>query len=157
MSELKMGDIAPEFKSDSTNGELSLDTFKDRNIVLYFYPKDLTPGCTIQAKEFSILYPEFKKLNTEIIGVSKDNLNSHHRFCEKENILYPLLLDTEGKICEIYGVFKKKSMFGKTFLGINRSTFLIDKNKKIFEVWRSVKPLGHAQKVLNAIKILNAF
>ena len=154
MSELKVGDFAPDFQANSTKGILSLIDFKDLNIVIYFYPKDMTPGCTTQAKEFSMLYPEFKKANTEIIGVSKDNLSSHNKFCEKENIPYPLLLDEEGKICNIYGVMKEKSMFGKKYLGINRTTFLIGKNKKILKLWRSVKASGHAQKVLDTINML---
>jgi peroxiredoxin Q/BCP len=152
MTELKINDTAPEFKANSTIGEISLDKFKNKNIVLYFYPKDMTPGCTIQAQDFSELYGEFQKLDTIVIGVNKDDLDSHKQFCKKENIPYPLLLDREGKICEMYGVFKEKSMFGKTLMGINRSTFLIDKNKKIAKIWRSVKPEGHAQKVLEVIR-----
>ena len=153
--ELKIGEIAPEFKSESTIGELSLELFKDKNIVLYFYPKDMTPGCTLEAKEFSAIYPKFKELDTEIIGVSKDSLSFHNRFCEQENIPYPLLSDTEGKVCDMYGAFKNKSMFGRTFVGVNRMTFLIDKNRKIFKIWKNVKPRGHAKVVLNAINIVN--
>ena len=111
MTELQIGDLAPDFNADSTNGLLSFEKLKDKIIVLYFYPKDLTPGCTIQAQEFTSLYNEFKSLDVVIIGVSKDNLSSHHKFCEKENIVYPLLVDSENKICNVYGVMKEKSMF----------------------------------------------
>ncbi len=152
MSELKAGDIAPEFKANSTGGELSLASFKGHNVVLYFYPKDMTPGCTVQAKEFTELYPKFKKLDTIIIGVSRDDLSSHAKFCKQENIPYPLLLDSDSKVCDMYGVIKEKSMFNKTFLGINRTTFLIDKNQKISKIWHNVKPLGHAAEVLAVAK-----
>ncbi|NRA74093.1 MAG: peroxiredoxin [Rickettsiales bacterium] len=152
MSELKIDDNAPNFQANSTKGNLSLADLKNSNIVIYFYPKDMTPGCTTQAQEFSKLYSQFQESDTEIIGVSKDNLSSHNKFCEKENIPYPLLLDEEGEICNLYGVIKEKSMFGKKFLGINRSTFLIDKNRKVIKIWKSVKASGHAQKVLDAIK-----
>ena len=90
-----------------------------------------------------------------VIGVSKNNLSSHHKFCEKENIPYPLLVDTENEICNLYGVIKEKSMLGKTYLGINRTTFLIDKNKKIFKIWKNVKPHDHAKKVLEQVKLIN--
>ena len=151
-SELKIGDIAPNFQTNSTKGAISLDDLRNSNIVLYFYPKDMTPGCTTQAQEFSKLYSQFKELGTEIIGISKDTLDSHNKFCKKENISYPLLLDEEGKICNMYGVIKEKSMFGKKYLGINRTSFLIDINKKIIKIWRNVKALGHAQKILDEIK-----
>jgi peroxiredoxin Q/BCP len=154
MAELKVGDLAPDFKGDSTEGELSLDRFKGHNIVLYFYPKDMTPGCTIQAQEFSKLYPKFQSLNTAVIGISRDSLALHKKFCDQEKIPYPLLLDQDSEVCNKYGVIKQKSMFSKTFLGINRTTFLIDKHKKIAKVWHSVKPLGHAEEVLDAIKTL---
>jgi len=154
LAEPKVGDIAPEFIANSTTGELSLASFKGRNVVLYFYPKDMTPGCTIEAQEFTKAYPKFKKLNTEVIGVSRDDLSSHNKFCKQENILYPLLLDKDSKVCDMYGVIKEKSMFNKTFLGINRTTFLIDKNQKLFKIWHNVKPLGHAEEVLEVIKAM---
>lgn len=154
-TELQIGDLAPDFNADSTDGLLSFEKFKDKIIVLYFYPSDMTPGCTIQAQEFTSLYDQFKKLDAVILGVSKDNLTTHHKFCEKENIPYPLLVDTEKEICNLYGVIKEKSMFGKSYLGINRSTFLIGKDRKIFKIWRSVKPKDHAKKVLEQAKIVN--
>ncbi|MBY0580446.1 MAG: peroxiredoxin [Rickettsiales bacterium] len=155
MAELQIGNLAPDFNTNSTVGLLSLDELNDKIIVLYFYPSDMTPGCTMQAQEFISLYDEFKKLNTIIIGVSKDNLSSHHKFCEKENIPYPLLVDTESEICHLYGVIKEKSMFDKTYLGISRTTFIIDQNKKIFKIWKNVKPQGHANEVLDQVKMIN--
>ena len=155
MAELQVGDLTPDFNADSTEGLLSLEKLSDKIIVLYFYPNDMTPGCTIQAQEFISLYDEFKKLDVIIIGVSKNNLSSHHKFCEKENIPYPLLVDTENEICNLYGVIKEKSMLGKTYLGINRTTFLIDKNKKIFKIWKNVKPHDHAKKVLEQVKMIS--
>lgn len=155
MSGLKIGDIAPDFNLDSTDGELSLKNFKGKNIVLYFYPKDMTPGCTVQAKDFSSLNQEFQKLDTQIIGVSKDNLSSHLKFIDQENIPYPLLVDTEAHICKLYDILKEKNMFGKTYMGINRTTFLIGKNTKILKIWCNVKLNGHAQKVLDTVKTLD--
>ena len=118
MAELQVGGLAPDFNADSTEGLLSLEKLSDKIIVLYFYPSDMTPGCTIQAQEFTSLYDEFQELGVVVIGVSKNNLSSHHKFCEKENIPYPLLVDTENEICNLYGVIKEKSMLGKTYLGI---------------------------------------
>lgn len=152
MSGLKIGDIAPDFNVDSTDGELSLKSFEGKNIVLYFYPKNMTLGCTVQAKDFSSLNQEFQKLDTQIIGVSKDSLSSHLKFIDQENIPYPLLVDTEAYICKLYNILKEKSMFGKTYMGIERNTFLIGKNTKILKIWCNVKPKGHAQKVLDTVK-----
>jgi peroxiredoxin Q/BCP len=121
-------------------------------LVLYFYPKDMTPGCTTQAQDFTKLYDQFKSLNTEIIGVSKDSLSSHQKFTEKEKIPYPLLLDEKEKVCNLYGVISEKNMFGKKYLGINRTTFLIDAQRKMIKIWKQVKPANHAQIVLDTIK-----
>ena len=154
MKELKIWDNAPDFRANSTKGEVSLSQFKGKGVVLYFYPKDMTPGCRVQAQEFSKLFHEFKNIELEIIGVSRDNIKSHHQFCEREDIPYPLISDTEGKICKLYGVLEERSMFGKKYIGINRSTFVINPKGKICKIWKSVKPKGHAEKVLKEITML---
>ncbi len=154
MYKLKIGDIAPNFIADSTSGNIELNELPNKFIILYFYPKDSTPGCTIQARDFSSLIVEFKKLDAVIFGVSKDDMISHKKFCDKENIAYPLLLDTEGSICQSYDVLKEKNMFGKKYTGIDRTTFLIDQNKKILKIWDNVSARGHAFEVFNIIKNL---
>jgi peroxiredoxin Q/BCP len=151
IKKINIGDISPMFEGHSTHGNLSSQNFKNKNIVLYFYPKDMTSGCTKQAQDFSKNYSKFKSYNTEIIGVSRDTIKKHCIFSKKENIPYPLLSDMENKICLAYGVIKEKSIFGKKYLGINRTTFLIDTGYKIFKIWRSVKVPNHAQTVLNIV------
>jgi peroxiredoxin Q/BCP len=106
--QLKIGDKAPIFKAESTSKSISLIDYKRKYIVLYFYPKDMTPGFTVQANEFSELYNKFKKIDVEIIDVSRDNISSHRKFCEKEKIVFPLIADTESELCKLYGVLKEK-------------------------------------------------
>jgi len=152
--QLKIGDKAPIFKAESTSKSISLIDYKRKYIVLYFYPKDMTPGCTVQANEFSELYNKFKKIDVEIIGVSRDNISSHRKFCEKEKIVFPLIADTESELCKLYGVLKEKVNFGKKYIGIVRSTFIIDNDQTIRKVWYNVKADGHASKVLNAVETI---
>ena len=154
LKQLRIGDKAPEFEAKSTNKTISLVDYKGKYLVLYFYPKDSTPGCTVQANEFSKLYDEFKKIDVEIIGVSRDTMLSHHNFCDKENITFPLISDTEGEVCNLYGVLQEKMNFGKKYIGIVRSTFIIGKDQTIHKVWNSVKASGHAAKVLDAVEAL---
>ena len=155
MTALQVGDIAPDFHADSTSGTLHLAKLAAKCIVLYFYPKDMTLWCTIQAREFSQLYSQFQDLDVIVIGVSKDHLSSHDQFCANENIPFPLLVDTDGAICREYGVIKEKSMFGKGYLGMHRTTFLIGGDRQIIKIWKSVKPVGHAQKVLDVARIMS--
>lgn len=153
MSELKVGDKAPLFKClTSSNKSISLNDLKDQNIVLYFYPKDMTPGCTIEARDFSKLIDQFKKLDTLVIGASKDDVQSHDKFITKECITFPLLADVDGKLCDDYGTFGEKMSFGKKSMGIKRTTFFIDKNHVIKKIWNNVKAEGHAQEVLEFVK-----
>ncbi|MDZ5761847.1 Peroxiredoxin [Candidatus Cyrtobacter comes] len=149
-----LGDKAPQFEAESTKGTISLENYKDKYIVLYFYPKDMTPGCTVQANEFSSLYEQFKDLDAEIIGVSRDTVSSHNIFCEKENIAFPLISDADSNLCNLYGVLKEKVNFGKKYIGIVRSTFLIGKDQSIIKIWNNVKAQGHAAEVLEAIEKL---
>ncbi|HJK87246.1 MAG TPA: peroxiredoxin, partial [Candidatus Megaira endosymbiont of Hartmannula sinica] len=120
-------------------------------LVIFFYPKDNTPGCTSEAKQFNDLFAEFKNMNTNIVGVSKDTIISHNKFREKLDLKFHLVSDQEGRLCDAYNVWKEKSMFGKTFLGIERSSFLVDKNLNIIHLWRKVSVSNHAKDVLNTI------
>ncbi|WPX97478.1 peroxiredoxin [Candidatus Bandiella euplotis] len=152
--QLKIGDKAPTFESESTKGKISLTDYKDKYLVLYFYPKDATPGCTIQANEFVELYDKFQEIDTEVIGISRDSMTSHHNFCKKENIVFPLISDTDGKLCESYKVLQEKVNFGKRYVGIVRSTFIVGKDQTIHKTWYDVKASGHALNVLYAVEAL---
>ena len=152
---LEKESVAPNFNlPSSTGGNISLDSLKSKVVVLYFYPKDSTPGCTIEAKDFRDHYKEFTELNTEILGVSKDNIESHKKFANKQSLPFPLLSDYNGSLCQNYGVWVEKSMFGKKYMGIERSTFLIDKNGIIKKIWNKVKVKGHVEQILKKIKAL---
>ena len=145
---LKANQTAPNFKLDSTNGNIfELNKVKKKNIILYFYPKDDTPGCTKEAIEFSSFKKEFDKLDVNLIGVSKDNIQKHKKFIEKNNINFPLASDINGSICDAFGVWIEKSMYGKKYMGIERSTFLFDKNLCLLNSWRNVKVKGHVEDV----------
>lgn len=149
----KEGVKLPNFKMASTGTEpFSLDAFKDQNIVMYFYPKDSTPGCTTEGHDFTALHKKFKKLNTEIFGVSKDSLKSHVKFLEKQSYSFELLADEEKIICDFFEVMKEKKLYGKQYLGIERSTFFIGKGGKLVKAWRGVKVFGHAEEVYEFVK-----
>jgi peroxiredoxin Q/BCP len=153
MTTLKEGMKAPDFKLPADDGTfLSLRDYKGRKLVLYFYPKDDTPGCTSEACAFNDGLPAFKKMNAAILGVSKDSLAKHLKFREKYGLKFPLLSDEEGAMIEKYGVWVEKSMYGKKYMGIERATFLIDEQGKIEKIWRKVKVPGHADDVATAIK-----
>lgn len=150
---VKEGDHAIDFTLEATNGEtVSLSDFKGKNVVLFFYPKDQTPGCTREACDFRDAYQEFSDLNTVILGISKDSIASHQKFVEKQNLPFLLLSDPEGEVCEKYGVIKDKNMFGRKYKGIERSTFVIDKEGKIAKAYRKVKVADHVQEVLQFVK-----
>jgi peroxiredoxin Q/BCP len=151
---LKAGDNAPDFTmATDGGGSISLKKLAGKKVVFYFYPKDDTPGCTIEAKEFRDHMKEFEKNNSAIIGVSKDSVQSHEKFKEKFCLPFILAADENG-VCEAYGVWVEKSMYGKKYMGIERTTFLIDGKGKIAQVWNKVKPEGHAAEVLEAVKKL---
>ena len=142
-----------DFSLPSTGGEIfQLSKHKGKNIVLYFYPKDATPGCTIEGHDFTKRVAQFKKLNTVVYGISRDNMKSHEKFKEKECYKVDLLSDEDEKICKLFDVIKEKNMYGKKVMGIERSTFLIDTEGVIRHVWRQVKVDGHAQEVLETVK-----
>lgn len=143
---LSKGDNAPDFTLLSDEGaEVTLSSLRGQRVVLYFYPKDDTPGCTIQACDFRDAAPAFEKLDAVVLGVSADSADSHAKFRQKFDLNFPLLVDEDHAVCEAYGVWKEKSMYGKKFMGIERSTFLIDEQGVVAEIWRRVKPKGHAE------------
>ena len=149
---LKKGDKAPNFSLiNSDNKNVSLLDFSDKNVVVYFYPKDNTPGCTLEAQDFSALIGEFEKKETVIIGISKDTPDCHKNFIDMYNLKVILLADIDAKICNDYGIIGTKTMFGKEYQGLNRTTFLIDKNGFITNIWNNVKVKNHANDVLNFI------
>lgn len=153
MTSLKVGAKAPDFKAASSTGtDKSLKDYKGNYLVLYFYPKDSTPGCTTQATTFSDLLPKFQKLNATIVGVSRDSLASHQRFIDKKDLSIELLSDPDEKMCNAYDVIGEKNMFGKKAKGIIRSTFLIDPAGKILSIWEKVKVEGHCEAVLKALE-----
>lgn len=134
------------------NTKIELSELRGQNVVLYFYPKDNTPGCTIEAQDFDHYLPEFKKLKTIILGVSKDSKDSHCKFIQKYNLGFNLIVDEDKTLCNLYEVIKEKSMFGKKYQGIERSTFLIDDKGNIAKIWRNVKVKGHVEEVISLIK-----
>ena len=145
----------PKFKASATNNKtISNDTFQNQNFVIYFYPKDSTPGCTTEGQEFRDNYKKFKKLNTEILGVSRESIKSHENFKSKQNFPFELLSDPDEKVCKAFDVMKLKSMYGREYMGIDRSTFLVNSEGKIVRVWRTVKVKGHVAEVLDAVKEL---
>ncbi len=151
MSQPVVGHYAPLFSLPSDGDEISLADLKGKNVVLYFYPKDDTPGCTIEAQDFSKNIKKFEKLDCIVLGISKDGVESHCNFIEKYDLSFNLLSDESGDVCQSYGVIAQKSMFGKKYLGIDRSTFLIDKLGKVCKIWKSVKVNGHVEDVLGSL------
>ena len=145
----------PNFECPAT-GELniSLKDYIGKKVVLYFYPKDNTPGCTVESKDFRDLHPEFEQENTIILGVSRDNLNSHEKFKKKFNFSFELLSDTEESLCKKFDVIKEKNLYGRKYMGIERSTFLIGEDGKLKAEWRKVKVKNHATEVLEKIRNL---
>ncbi len=150
---LDTGDKVPDLPLHlSGGGETSLSGYGGRWLVLYFYPKDSTPGCTTEGIDFNGLLPKFRKLGAEVVGVSRDSLKSHQNFCVKQGFRFELASDNDESLCNAFGVIKEKSMYGRKVLGIERSTFLIDPDGVIRHSWRPVKVAGHAQAVLDALK-----
>ncbi|MFS0645964.1 thioredoxin-dependent thiol peroxidase [Siminovitchia sp. 179-K 8D1 HS] len=146
-------EMAPDFTLLASNGEeVSLSDFKGKNVVLYFYPKDMTPGCTTQACDFRDMHEDFAALDAVILGVSPDPLDRHEKFIEKHGLPFLLLVDDEHEVAEKYGVWKLKKNFGKEYMGIERSTFIIDKEGRLAKEWRKVKVKGHVEEALQYIK-----
>ena len=149
------GKKCPRFNGASTNdNNFSNKDFIGKKLVIYFYPKDSTPGCTTQGQDFRDNFKTFKKLNTEILGVSRDSVKSHENLKLKQSFPFELLSDPEEKMCKAFDVMKMKSMYGKQYMGVDRSTFLIDEKGRVIKEWRSVKVKGHVEEVLSLIKEL---
>jgi peroxiredoxin Q/BCP len=152
---LKIGDKIEDFNFTATSGvSAKLSQFTGKNVVLYFYPKDNTPGCTMESKSFRDHAKDFADCDTVIFGISKDSINSHEKFKSKHCMPFELICDNDTKLCQLFDVLKHKSMFGVKYIGIERSTFLIDKTGILRHEWRKVKVLGHVDKVLAAAKSL---
>ncbi len=150
---MELNMAAPNFQLEANNGEtVELADFHGKNIVLYFYPKDMTPGCTTEACDFRDQFESFADLNAVILGVSPDPISRHQKFIEKHGLPFLLLADEEHKAAEAYGVWKLKKNFGKEYMGIERSTFIIDKDGKLVKEYRNVKVKGHVEEALNYIK-----
>lgn len=158
MSEFNIGDQAPDFTLPTDGeGNITLSELKGQKVVLYFYPKDDTPGCTQESCDFRDNLSQFNALNTAIIGISKDSVAKHDKFKAKYDLTFPLASDETGDVCENYGVWVEKSMYGKRYMGIERSTFLIDEEGKFAKIWRKVKVPGHVDEVQSAAQdIANA-
>jgi thioredoxin-dependent peroxiredoxin len=154
MSKIEVGKKAPAFSLDGTGGTWSLEDERGSNVVLYFYPRDNTPGCTQEGESFTKAHAAFKKQKTAIFGISPDSVASHQKFKAKMGFPFELLSDPDQAICKLYDVIQEKSMYGKKYMGVERSTFLIDAKGTLREAWRKVKVNGHAEAVLAAVKAL---
>jgi len=151
---LNEGDSAPDVTLVLADGAKPLSAWKGRALVLYFYPKDDTPGCTTEAKDFSALAKDFAAAGAEIVGVSKDTTAKHGKFVAKHDLAIPLASDEDGAVCDAFGTWIEKSLYGRQYMGIDRATFLIDGEGAIRRIWRKVKVKGHAEAVLEAVKAL---
>ncbi len=150
-SGLKIGQPVPDFQAQATSGNFKLSDLKGKNVVLYFYPKDNTSGCTLEGHDFTAALAHFQAKNTVVFGISKDSIKSHKGFIEKQNYKHNLISDENEKVCQLFGVIKEKNMYGRMYMGIDRSTFLIDAKGNLKAEWRSVKVEGHVQAVLAKI------
>lgn len=154
-SKATLGAAVPDFTvASSEGGDFKLSEQKGRRLVLYFYPKDNTPGCTLEGQEFNKLLSKFRKLGVDVYGVSRDSLKSHGKFIEQCGFDFPLLSDEDENLCQIFDVIKEKNMYGRKVIGIERSTFVIDDKGKLVGEFRKVKAAGHAEQILNFLKEL---
>jgi len=155
MSAIKTGSKVPAFSLPTTGGGTwSLKDAAGRKLVIYFYPRDMTSGCTREAQDFRDLYGAFARAGVEVVGVSRDSVASHEKFAAKEALPFPLLADTDEKVCRLFDVIKPKSLYGRKYLGVERSTFLLDGSGRLRQEWRKVKVPGHAEAVLEAARSL---
>lgn len=152
---ISIGQTAPDFTLPRDGGEsVTLSALRPKKVVLYFYPKDDTTGCTLEAQDFTAALAQFHAAGCEVIGVSKDSVAAHDKFCKKYGLGIVLASDAEGSVCEDYGVWKEKSMYGKTYMGIERTTVLIDADGQIAQIWAKVKVKDHVAEVLGAVQAL---
>ena len=152
---MKEGEGVPDVKLTGTEGQtISPVDFRGQKLVLYFYPKDDTTGCTREAQDFSALAPDFEKAGTWVLGVSKDDVKKHRKFIDKHDLKVSLASDLDGTACAAFGTWVEKSMYGRNYMGIERATFLIDRDGRVHRIWRKVKVSGHAEEVLAAAREL---
>ena len=155
MSAPKLNRVVANFTADATrNKKIRLKDLRGQNVVLYFYPKDSTPGCTTEGRDFSDLHARFRRRKTVVYGVSRDSIASHEKFRGKQGFPFDLISDPDEKLCKAFDVIHEKSLYGRKFMGVVRSTFLIDADGKLRKEWRKVKVKGHAEEVLEAVKAL---
>ena len=155
MGEPRMNRVVADFSCAYTGAkDFRLKDLRGRNLVLYFYPKDSTPGCTTEGQDFRDLYSKFQRLKTTLLGVSRDGIASHDKFRTKQEFPFDLLSDPDEKLCRAFDVIQEKTLYGRKFMGVERSTFLIDANGKLRKEWRKVKVKGHADEVLEAVRAL---
>lgn len=153
MSGPTMNRVVADFTSEATSGKkIRLKELRGQNVVLYFYPKDSTPGCTLEGQDFRDLHSKFRRQNTIILGVSRDSIASHEKFKAKQKFPFELIADPDEKLCKKFDVIQEKTLYGRKFMGVERSTFLIDADGKLRAEWRKVKVKGHAAEVLDAAK-----
>lgn len=153
MPKIKPGNKVPEFSLPMTGGGTwSLKDSAGSKLVIYFYPRDMTSGCTREAQDFRDRYAAFRKAGVELVGVSRDSVAAHDKFTAKESLPFPLLADTDERVCRMFDVIKEKSLYGRKYLGVERSTFLLDGTGKLLQEWRNVKVPGHAEAVLEAAR-----
>ncbi len=153
MSAPRLNRVVADFKADATRGRtVHLKELRGENVVLYFYPKDATPGCTTEGQNFRDLHSKFRRRKTRVFGVSRDSLASHEKFRDKQRFPFDLISDPDEKLCKKFDVIREKNLYGRKFMGIERSTFLIDADGKLRHEWRKVKVRGHAEEVLEAVK-----
>jgi len=155
LSAVALGRVVPDFTLPSTAGEsFRLRTARGQPLVLYFYPRDNTPGCTLEGQDFQRLLGAYRRAGVRVCGISRDGMDSHRKFCEKFAFGFELLSDEDGKVCKLFDVIREKNMYGRKLMGIVRSTFLIDAAGKLRQEWRKLKVAGHAAQVLEAAKAL---
>ncbi len=156
MSAPRLNRVVADFKAAATRGKtVHLQGLRGQNVVIYFYPKDSTPGCTTEGQDFRDLYAKFRRRNTVVLGVSRDSLAAHEKFREKQSFPFDLISDADEKLCRQFNVIREKTLYGTKFMGIERSTFLIDASGKLRNEWRKVKVKNHAAQVYDAVKALN--
>ena len=151
---INVGKKVKDLAVDSSDNKKMLSDYLNKNLILYFYPRDLTPGCTTESNEFNDNLSKIKKLGWNVVGVSRDTMKSHEKFIDKYSFKFPLISDEDEKVCKMFDVIKEKSLYGRKYMGIDRSTFLINREMEVLNVLRNVKVKGHVEEVINFIKEL---